>query len=360
MSDTSVSADVVRTAAEAVGLAREPLLVLEPLEAFLDAHGLGDGPVTALPLGDGHSNVTYELLRGPLRLVLRRPPRGPLPPSAHDMLREARLLVALRRAGAHVPEILATCDDDAVIGAPFYVVPFIDGHVLTTALPDPLASLDARAGIGPALVEALVELHAIDVERAGLSAFSRATGYLERQLRRFGGLLDLNATRALPDLETVGDWLAASLPTTGATTVIHGDYRLGNVVLVGGGPPRVAAILDWELAALGDPLADIGYLTAMWAEADDPPNPMLDLSGVTRRPGFSTRAELVAHYAALTGRPADALVWYQVLGLWKSAIFLEGSYKRFLAGSTDDGYFERLGAGVPTLARLALDRARAA
>jgi aminoglycoside phosphotransferase (APT) family kinase protein len=341
---TGAADDVVRTWDER--LAREPLLVLEPLERFLDAAGVGSGPVRAAAIGDGHSNVTFALEREGSTVVLRRPPRGPLPPSAHDVLREARLLEALGPAGVRVPEILATCDDESVIGAPFYVMSFVAGHVLTTTLPEQYAP----AAIGASLVDALAELHAVDVEAAGLTGFGRTGGYLGRQLRRFRGLLESTATRPLPVLEQVADWLERSMPAEQATRVVHGDYRLGNA-LFALDEPRVVALLDWELAALGDPLADLGYLTAMWAEpGDDPDNPMRALGSVTRQPGFASRAELAARYADLTGADISALPWYQVLALWKASIFLEGSYKRYLAGSTDDVYFARLGERVPVLA----------
>jgi aminoglycoside phosphotransferase (APT) family kinase protein len=340
-------ADVVDTPEQAAALEREPLIVLEPLAAFLDAAGLGSGAVDARPIGEGHSNVTYLLERGSgERLVLRRPPRGPLAPSTHDVLREARLLRLL--SGVPSPEILASCDDDAVIGAPFYVMPFVDGHVLTTELPPAFTD---PAAIGDALIDALVALHAVPIEGA-LADFGRPAGYLKRQVRRFRGLLEANATRPLPDLEAVADWLDAWTPQSPDATVVHGDYRLGNAML--DPTPRVAAILDWELATLGDPLADVGYLTAMWAEADDPDDPMLDLSRVTRGPGFATRAQLATRYADRSGRDASDLRWYQVLAIWKSAIFLEGSYRRHQAGSTDDPYFARLAEGVPALAARAL------
>ncbi|MDO8212607.1 phosphotransferase family protein [Conexibacter sp. CPCC 206217] len=353
-------ADVVRTASEAARARREPLLVLEPLEALLDAASIGAGPLEATPIGDGHSNVTYLLRRGETRVVLRRPPRGPLPPSAHDVLREARLLARLRPAGVRVPEVLCTCEDADVIGAPFYVMAHIDGHVLSSAAPggDLLTRPADRAAIGAELVDALAELHAVDLRASGLDGFGAPSGYLERQLRRFGGLLEATATRPLPLLEQVAAWLADNRPASPATTVVHGDYRLGNAMFALSGVPRLAAILDWELAALGDPLADLGYLTAMWAQPGDAPNPMLDLSALTREPGFPTREQLAARYAERTGRDTRDLRWYQVLAIWKSAIFLEGSYRRFLAGSTDDTYFARLGVGVPALAQAAWQRTR--
>jgi aminoglycoside phosphotransferase (APT) family kinase protein len=348
--------DVVLTLAQAAGLELEPLLVLEPLEAFLDAAGLGAGPIEATAIGDWHSNVTYLLRRGEEKLVLRRPPRGPLPPSAHDVLREARLLSALGPRGYRVPAVLASCEDAGVIGAPFYVMPFVEGHVLSTTLPAQLGAPGAPERIAAELVDCLVDLHAIDVEAAGLAGFGRADGYLERQIKRFGGLLELNATRPLPDLERVAGWLAANLPASPRATVVHGDYRLGNVMFAPSAPDLVA-VLDWEMATIGDPLADVGYMTAMWAEPSDPANPVGDLSEVTRLPGFPSREDLAERYVAGTGLALDALPWYQVLALWKAAIFLEGNYKRFVAGTTADPFYAGLDVGILSLGRLAAERA---
>jgi aminoglycoside phosphotransferase (APT) family kinase protein len=350
-----LDSDVVQTAAEAAGTELKPLLVLEPLAEFLDAAGLGSGPIESTPIGDGHSNVTYLLQRGEKQLVLRRPPRGPLPPSAHDVLREARLLAALEPLGFRSPAVLATCEDEAVIGAPFYVMPFVEGHVLTEALPDGLGAERGPRRIAEELIDTLVELHRIDFAAAGLADFGLAEGYLERQLKRFGGLLELNATRPLPDLERAAEWLAANLPTSPAATLVHGDYRLGNVMYAPT-EPRLVAVLDWEMATIGDPLADLGYLTAMWAEPDDPYNAVGDLSSITRLPGFPDREFLTDRYAAITDFSLEALPWYQVLAIWKAAIFLEGSYKRFREGTTSDPYFGRLGDGVQALGRLAQKR----
>jgi aminoglycoside phosphotransferase (APT) family kinase protein len=331
----------------------EPLLVMEPLAAFLDEAGLGSGEIEATELGDGHSNVTFLLRRGGERLVLRRPPRGPLPPSAHDVLREARLLQALEPLDLPVPPVLAVCDDESVIGAPFYVMPFIEGHVLSDALP-PGYGDDAPERIGEELVDTLVRLHAIDFEAAGLGDFGRSDGYLERQLKRFNGLLELNATRPLPDLERVGEWLASNLPESRATTIVHGDYRLGNVMFAPA-EPRLVAVLDWEMATIGDPLADVGYMTAMWSQdgTDDPPNPVGNLSPITRLSGFPSGEDLAQRYAHSTAHPLSTLRWYQTLAIWKAAIFLEGSFKRYQAGTTIDPYFAGLGYGVTSLSRLA-------
>lgn len=345
--------DVVRTAAEAADLEQEPLLVLEPLEAFLDEAGLGSGPIEASEIGEGHSNVTFLLRRGDgSELVLRRPPRGPLQPSTHEVLREARLLRALHPLGFPVPEVLASCEDGAVIGAPFYVMPFVAGHVLAGALPAGLEAPGAPRAIAEQLVDTLVALHRIDFEAAGLAGFGRAEGYLERQLKRFGGLLEANATRPLPQLDRVGEWLRDNLPSSPPPAIVHGDYRLGNVMFAPA-EPRLVAVLDWEMATIGDPLADLGYMSAAWAEEGDPPNPIGDLSPLTRGPGFPGREELCRRYGEATGLPLDSLPWYRTLAIWKAAIFLEGSFKRYQAGTTVDPYFAGLGAGVEQLAALA-------
>jgi aminoglycoside phosphotransferase (APT) family kinase protein len=348
--------DVVASSADAAALQRPPLVVLEPLARFLDEHGIGCGSLQALPIGEGHSNVTYELRRGDgVHVVLRRPPRPPIPPSAHDVVREARLLSALRPVGVRVPEILAICEDPALIGAPFYVMEYLDGHVLTTTVPSALDRPDTGTRIADELVDALVELHAVDPNDARLAGFGRLTGYLERQVRRFSSIWESQRTREVPEVDAVRRWLTAQLPASGPSTVVHGDYRLGNVIF-DRHEVRLRSVLDWELATIGDPLADLGYLCATWARPDDDENPMLSLSGVTRLPGFPTPDYLRDRYARHSGRAVDALRWYEVLALWKAAVFLESSYRRYRDGTTDDPYFAALRVGVPRLALAALDR----
>ena len=281
--------------------------------------------------------------------MLRRPPRPPLPPSAHDVLREARLLSAVQDADVRTPKVLATCDDESVIGAPFYVMELIEGDVLTTELPRSARGRE-RCAIGEELVDALVEVHAVDWRASGLEGYGKPTGYLERQLRRFGGLWEHNRTRELPVLEQVSAWLAEHLPESGEATIVHGDYRLGNTMFAREAPARLNAIFDWELATIGDPLADVGYLVATWSQADDPEDPMRGLTAVTRQPGFPTRDELIAGYEQRSGRSMSDVRWYMTLALWKSAVFLEGSYKRRLAGRTEDPFFDLLEQGVPALA----------
>jgi aminoglycoside phosphotransferase (APT) family kinase protein len=349
--------DIVQTHTEGAANEREPLVVLEPLVAFLDDRGLGGGDLDVEPLGEGHSNVTFAVRRDGLDAVLRRPPRGPLPPSAHDVLREARVLAAL--AGrARVPKVLAVGDDPAVIGAPFYVMERMEGDVVTRTVPPALDAPEQRRRMGEELVDALVEVHDVDWRAAGLEGFGKPTGYLERQLRRFLGLWEHNRTREIPAVESVGDWLKTNLPESGPATVVHGDYRLGNTMMAPDPPARLVAIFDWEMATIGDPLADVGYLCTLWVDRRDPRGNMFELSSVTREEGFPLREELVARYEERSGRSMTDIRWYRTLALWKSIVFMEGNYKRAMAGSTDDPYLKGFGDGVIELARRAEALAR--
>jgi aminoglycoside phosphotransferase (APT) family kinase protein len=348
--------DVVASFEEAEGNSREPLLVRRPLERFLDEHGIGDGELEIEPVGEGHSNVTYAIRRGDADFVVRRPPRGPLPPSAHDVLREARVLRAVH-GQARVPAVLAVCDDESVIGAPFYVMERVEGDVVTTEIPEALDTPEERRRMGEELIDALVELHAIDWQAAGLEGFGKPTGYLERQLRRFTGLWEHNKTREIPQVETVGEWLKTNLPEQAPATIVHGDYRLGNTMLAPGAPARLVAIFDWEMCTIGDPLADVGYLCQLWVDRDDPPLGMFELSGVTRREGFPRRADLIARYEERSGRSMRDVHWYRTLALWKAIVFMEGNYKRAVTGATDDPYLKGFGDGVLELATRAEEMA---
>jgi aminoglycoside phosphotransferase (APT) family kinase protein len=347
------SAEIVDTPEEAAAEELQPLIVRVPLEGFLDEHGLGSGAVEVERIGEGHSNVTYLLRRGDERLVLRRPPRGPLPPSAHDVLREARLVGAIESADVRTPRVLAACDDEAVIGAPFYVMAYEEGVVITSSLPDHLDSVEERRRICEELVDALAEMHAVDWRACGLEGFGKPTGYLDRQLRRFGGLWEHNKTRELPLVQEIGEWLAANKPESPPATIVHGDYRLGNTMFGSAAPARLVAIFDWEMATIGDPLADVGYLTATWAERGAEHGTMFDRMSVTNDDGFMKRDELVLRYEERTGHSMSDLRWYQALALWKAAVFMEGNYKRSVAGTTDDPYLKLFDEGVPQLAEAA-------
>jgi aminoglycoside phosphotransferase (APT) family kinase protein len=353
------SPDVVDTAAEAAEAEQPPLVVREPLEAFLDEHGIGEGRLEAERIGEGHSNFTFLVRRGDARVVLRRPPRPPLPPSAHDVLREARLLRALEATPVRVPRVLAT-DEGDVLGVPFYLMEEMHGSVITSEIPPALDDEQSRRRICEELVDGLVEVHAVDWRKCGLEGYGKPTGYLERQLRRFNGLWEFNKTRELPVVEEVGAWLAGNLPESPESTIVHGDYRLGNVMVGEDPPARLVAVFDWELSTIGDPLADVGYLTVTWAQQDDPADiSFSSLSAATRRDGFLTRGELTARYEEGSGRSVTALNWYQALALWKAAVFMEGNYKRFTMGNSDDEYLAFFDEGVPALAEKAREVALA-
>ncbi|MFO7573137.1 MAG: phosphotransferase family protein [Gaiellaceae bacterium] len=354
------SGDIVQTAAETEGLAKPPLLVLDRVRAFLDEHGLGSGDLTARRIGEGGgSNFTFLLERGPDRLVLRRPPRPPLPPSAHDVVREARLQLALREAGfTRLPTILAVCDDDDVLGVHFYVMGYLDGFVVTEELPAGLEGAGARRALADDLVDALVEIHAADVTTPGLAAFARPGSYNERQVRRFTQLWEINKTREVPRVEEVGAWLASHPPEPLPPTVVHGDFRLGNTIVRRAEPTRVAAVLDWEMGAIGDPRADVGYLLATYSEPGGPPNP-LGTSPATALPGFPSRGELVERYVRDSGRDVSLLHWFEALALWKAAVFCEAIYGRFTRGElgAEDERAARFEQGVPYLAEAAMSAA---
>lgn len=342
--------EAVMSAREAADLERPPLLVLEPVTAFLDAHGLGTGPLEWARIGDGQSNVTYLIRRGERTFVLRRGPRPPLPRSTHDMVREARIQKLLSAQGIPVPEILAVCEDESLLGVPFYVMSHLDGAVITEDVPAELDSPQQRELTSRAVVDTLLQLHRVDVTRGELANLGRPQGYLRRQVERFSGLWDTNTTRELPRVHEVAQWLGDNVPETQTVSVVHGDYRMGNLMFDAHAPARVSGILDWEMATLGDPLADLGYLVATHADPQSTPT-IMELTPVTRRPGYWTREQIVEHYGHESGLSVAALPWYEALALWKSAIFCEAIYTRWLNGERpgDEEFGPTLEAGVPTL-----------
>jgi aminoglycoside phosphotransferase (APT) family kinase protein len=351
--------DIVARLTDAGDSARPPLLVLNTIRSFLDEHGLGSGALQARRIGEGGgSNFSFLLERADgNRYVLRRPPRPPLPPSAHDVVRESRLQLALAPLGIRVPSIRAVCEDDSLLGVPFYVMDFIEGDVVTTVLPPPLdEDPSARRRLADDLVDALVEIHAADVGVPGLAVFLRPGNYNERQVRRFSQLWELNQTRDLPTVVDVARRLAADVPDQLPPTVVHGDYRLGNMILTHEDPERIAAVLDWEMGAIGDPRADVGYLVATYSEPGGRENP-LGTSPVTALEGFPTRSELVERYTARSGRDVEPLAWFAALALWKAAVFCEAIYGRYVRGelTADDGGASRFETGVPLLAETAAE-----
>ncbi|MFG2821653.1 phosphotransferase family protein [Kitasatospora sp. NPDC048365] len=347
-------AEVVAGPEEARHLDSPPLLVVDAVTEFLDAQGIGSGPLAWQRIGDGHSNITYLIERGDTSVVLRRGPRPPLPKSTHDMVREARIQKILRGHGVPVPEIIAVCEDESVLGVPFYLMSRLDGTVVTDTIPTHLFSPEQRTATSAAVVDALVALHGIDVTTGELAALGSPGGYLRRQVERFSGLWEVNTTRSLPEVERIAHWLGRNLPTSQATAVVHGDYRMGNLMFAPQSPARIIGILDWEMATLGDPLADLGYLTATYSEAGTPATP-LELTPVTQGPGYLTRRQLAERYQARTGLDLTPLPWYQALALWKAAIFCEAIHTRWQRGErpNDTVFAPSLEAGVPRLLAMA-------
>jgi aminoglycoside phosphotransferase (APT) family kinase protein len=316
------------------------------------------GPFEIERLGEGLSCLTFALRGQGWEVVLRRPPRGKLPPTAYDVTREYRVMRALSDTGAEVPvpRPLALCRDPSVIGAPFYLMEPVWGTVVRSELPEVLSTTPARRAISEHLVDTLAALHAIDSTSVGLEDFGKPDGYLERQLRRMGELWDRARSRDIPEIDEVGRWLADHLPTQRGSTILHGDYKLDNVILSLTSPPRIRAVVDWEMSTLGDPLADLGWLLYFWFEREEA---ALDLpvATVTDRDGFLHRAELLERYAAKTGRPSEHIRWYMALAGWKIAIIMEGAYRRYLAGVADHPAYVRLERAVPALAHRAQEAA---
>ncbi|MFI0730184.1 phosphotransferase family protein [Streptomyces sp. NPDC021225] len=304
-------------------------------------------PLKVTPLHGGRSNLTYEVTDGTRRWVLRRPPLGVLTPTAHDMDREHRVVAALGGTGVPVARAVLSCTDPEVIGAPFCVVGFVEGTVLRDG--DKAAALppdDARRA-ADALVDALVTLHSVDAAAVGLGEFGRPDGYLERQVRRWRGQWDNVATRPLPDLDELHGRLARALPESGAPAIVHGDYRLDNTILAPGDFGRIAAVVDWEMATLGDPLADLGMLLMYW---DRTCEPVLGARHVpTANPGFPSGPELAERYAEKSGRDIGLLPYYQAMACFKLAVIAEGIHARYRAGQTVGTGFERVGSAVPAL-----------
>lgn len=301
---------------------------LRRVDEFLSTLGLSSSPLTARPIGDGHSNLTYLLSDGRRQVVLRRPPPPPVPPGAHDVLREARIIAAL--AGTKVPTaaVLATAEADELLDVPCYFMSYVDGPVVTTATPEPLANPVDRRRIGETLIDILAELHAVDWQAPGLARIGRPEGFNARHLRRIGRLIAA-ADGSLPaEFADVHAWLAERVPAESGASLVHNDFRIGNMILGPDAPARIAAVLDWELATLGDPLLDLGYFLASYPVEGEPLVPTAELGTAVLEDGYPTRDELAERYTATTGRDLSGLNWYTALAQWKLAVLYEYSRRR--------------------------------
>jgi aminoglycoside phosphotransferase (APT) family kinase protein len=303
-----------------------------PVSEWLVAHVDGAlAPFEFTQIAGGHSNLTYRVTGADgRRFVLRRPPLGHMLASAHDMSREHRIIAGLRQSAVPVPCARGLCTDVSVNGAPFYVMDFVDGHVVRTReLADELLTEPARANASRSLVETMAAIHAADLDATGLADLGRHDGYIARQLKRWNGQVLQQRTRDLPELHRIHDELAARIPEQGPATLVHGDYRLDNCMVDDGG--NVVAVLDWEICTLGDPMADLGLLVVYWTGPGDSQSAWSGTA--TTAPGFWDRAQVAEHYAAITGRDVTNLDFYVSFAYWKLACIIEGVYSRYLGGA---------------------------
>ena len=305
----------------------------------------------------GHSNLTYHVGFGATELVVRGPPLGPVPPTAHDMAREYRWLSAVHPVFPLAPRAYALCEDPSIIGSVFYVMERRHGIVVRDEEPLQIANRpDVRRGVSLALIDALADLHGIDIAVAGLTHLGKPHGFVERQVRGWTDRWRRSKTSEVPDMEMVAHWLFESLPPSPARpTIVHGDFKLDNLMLDAADPRRLVAVFDWEMAALGDPLVDLGILLAYWATSAAA-GPRDSLATVTTWPGWLTPGELVERYAARSGRDLATLKFFEVFALFKIAVVIQQIYFRFVNGQTHDPRFAGFGDRVTYLAQRAASR----
>ena len=331
-------------------------LDLPALQKFLEASGPGvDGPLRGALLQGGRSNLTYRVTDGASTWVVRRPPLGGLTPSAHDMGREFRVVRALRDTGVPVAGTVALCEDASVLGTPFSVVEFVPGQVIRSHADLHSLSQDAITRCGLALVEALARLHAVSYEAVGLGDFGRPDGYLARQVNRWRDQWARVSTRSLPDMHRLYAQLASSVPAESGASVVHGDYRIDNAILDPEDPGTIRALVDWEMATLGDPLADLGLHLVYRDPAFDP---VLGGAAASTSDRLPSVRELAGHYARSSGRDLAPLGFYLGLGYFKIAVIAEGIHARHLQGLTLGEGFETVGAAVPRLVAAGLRAAK--
>lgn len=321
-----------------------PGLDLERLAAYLadERPELATAPLRAEVIQGGRSNLTYRVTDGASRWVLRRPPLGHVLATAHDMAREYRVISALHGTPVPVPETLLLCADDEVLGAPFYLMEEVAGTAYRSAAELAALGPERTRALVLSLPDTLVALHAVDPDAVGLDGFGRPEGFLERQLRRWGKQLDASRGRELPGIDELHAALGAALPPSPAPTVVHGDFRLDNVLA--DEHDRIAAVLDWEMSTLGDPLTDLGLLV-MYSELRELPGAPVSMT--RDAPGHPEPDELIARYASGSARDVSRIGWYTAFAYFKLAVILEGIHHRYTLGQTVGPGFDRIGALVP-------------
>jgi aminoglycoside phosphotransferase (APT) family kinase protein len=346
---------------QAQGVRKGEELDLARLEPYLTARIEGlTGPLEVTQFPRGHSNLTYLVRSGDRELVLRRPPFGSKVKSAHDMGREHRILDRLHAVFPQAPRPLVYCDDEAVLGATFYVMERIQGVILRKDFPPGLDMPPARVrALDEALIDTLAALHGLDHAAAGLADLGKPEGYVERQVSGWTKRYYGSQTDPIPVIEQVGRWLAEHMPAESGAALIHNDYKLDNVVLDPLDPTRIIGVLDWEMSTVGDPLMDLGTTLSYWLEPGDDESLQLIRWAPTTAPGSLTRAELAARYGEKTGRDVSNALYYYVFGLFKTAVVLQQIYYRYKQGLTQDPRFAPLIMAVNILATAA-DRAMSA
>jgi aminoglycoside phosphotransferase (APT) family kinase protein len=304
----------------------------------------------------GHSNLTYLVSFDRTDIVVRRPPLGPVAPTAHDMAREFRWLSAMHTVFPLAPRPYLLCEDTGVIGCVFYAMERRRGVVVRTEEPPALANPPARRRLSGTLVDTLADLHAIDVAANGLSGLGKPAGFVERQVRGWSDRWHRSQTATLPEMDALADWLREHLPPDPTPAIVHGDFKLDNVMLDPSDVGRIVAVFDWEMSALGDPLVDVGIVLAYWSPTA-PPSQHDALTTVIDRPGYFTKDEIVERYAARSGRDVSGIRFYEIFAVFKIAVVIQQIYYRFVQGQTTDARFAAFGARVEFLARHAASMA---
>jgi aminoglycoside phosphotransferase (APT) family kinase protein len=338
----------------------------QALEEYLRAHlpeklaGEAFAPDATLSVEQfpgGHSNLTYCVQFGGCEFVMRRPPFGPVAPTAHDMPREFRLLSAIHPVFPLAPKPYLLCEDTAVIGAPFYLMERRRGLVVRHQIPAEIGDdLALRRQVSESLVDTLAALHAVDIEKHDLAKLGKPLGFVKRQVDGWGGRWERSKTTDLPEMTALARWLSDHLPAEPARhTLVHNDFKLDNVMLDPQEPARVIAVLDWEMCTVGDPLVDLGLLLCYWPQPGDPPLMTGSLSPVTMSPGWFTREEIVAHYAEQSGRDVTGIDYYYILAMFKLAVVLQQIYYRYHVGQTQDERFKDFDQRVRALILTAYD-----
>lgn len=308
------------------------------LSSFLADRGITKGPITTRTIGEGHSNLTFLVSDGHNSVIVRRPPPPPILPGAHDVLREARFLNALENTPVPVAKVLATSTAGEVLDVPFYVMTYIEGPVATVVTPEPLNNPADRRLIGESLVDTLAALHSVDWRAAGLTDLGRPEGFNARHVSRMAALIAEPDGSAPPEFADITAWLLTHAPAESGDAIIHLDYRLGNVILAPDSPGRVAAVLDWELAAIGDPLFDFAAFLTSYPSHQGPRTATEDLGKALLEPGYPSREEVIERYAELRKCDLSQLPWFEAMALWKLAVLYEYGRRRAIKGIGDPYY----------------------